>query len=219
MWRVEQERILTDLEAFLAQEAAEEMGFVPAFFEARFGPSPWTPPRPGSTVEPLELNLGDRTVRLTGFIDRIDLHPSGAARVIDYKSGGVYGEKDNLLRGGQSLQLPIYLLAADKMLADNGRPGQAQEAQYYYLTSKGRFRRVRFTREGLNDRRRDFDTILLTIAQNVEAGIFPQNPGRDGGNCQWCAYQPVCGHGRVRLIERKVGDPATSALRAMWEIE
>lgn len=218
MWRVEQERIVTDLEAFLALEVAESEGFVPTFFEARFGPTPWGTPPAESSPQPLEVDAKGHPLQLTGYIDRIDVHPSGTARVTDYKSGAIYGEKDNLFRGGQSLQLPIYILASDQMLKANGIRAKTSEAQYYYVTSKGRFRRIHFARQALTARGEEFATILHTMAKGISAGLFPQNP--DGGkNCERCPFQRVCGHGRARLVERKITDMQISALRAMWEIE
>lgn len=218
MWKVEQQRILTDLQAWFSIEVSEGEGFVPAFFEARFGPSLWGAPAPGSSSAPLDLDAGGRRLRLTGFVDRIDLHPAGRARVIDYKSGAVYNERPNLFRGGQSLQLPIYILAADQMLRDNGHPHTAEEAQYFYVTSKGRFQRIAFTRQALQERRAEFQRILQTMAEGMATGVFPQNP--DGGeNCRWCDFTAVCGHGRSSLVERKIDDPTIRALRSMWEVE
>jgi ATP-dependent helicase/DNAse subunit B len=220
MWRVEQERILTDLEGFLTQELDDATGFVPTFFEARFGPTPpWAKPPRGSTPYPLELDLNGRTLRFTGFIDRIDVHPSGAARVIDYKSGGIYGVKDNRFQGGKHLQLPIYIHAADAILKSHGIPATTTDGQYYYVTGKGGFKRILFTREALEARVEEFNTILRTMADGIAGGIFPQHPGEKGENCEWCPFQPVCGHGRVRLIERKREDPAAARLAQMWEIE
>jgi ATP-dependent helicase/DNAse subunit B len=217
MWKVEQEHILTDLQGWLSIEVGEAEGFVPAFFEARFGPSRWGVSTPGSTGKPLELTPGTHPIRLTGFVDRIDLHPGGRARIIDYKSGAVYNMRPNLFRGGENLQLPIYLLAADQMLRDNGRSHGAEEAQYFYVTSKGRFRRIGFTRAALDQRRTEFDTILRTMTEGIASGIFPQNPSPE--NCRYCDYVAVCGHGRTALVERKAGDPAVEALQAMWEIK
>jgi hypothetical protein len=219
MWTVEQEHILTDLQAWLSREVEDAGGFVPAFFEARFGPSRYGAPTPGSSAVPLELTVGGRPLRLTGFVDRIDLHPAGRAHVIDYKSGGIYNVKPNLFRGGQSLQLPIYILAADQMLREGGRSHRTEEAQYFYVTSKGRFQRIGFTRAALDERRTEFLMILGTMTDGIASGIFPQNPGRGGENCRYCDYVAVCGHGRSALVERKAGDPATESLRAMWEIE
>jgi RecB family exonuclease len=219
MWEVEKTRMLTDLEGALANELAGDQGYAPRYFEARFGPSPpWVQVSPGSSPEPLELPVEGRALRFAGKIDRIDIGPQGA-RVIDYKTGRVYEERDNKFRGAQSLQLPLYLLAADSMLEHHGLPVRAQEALYYYATGKGRYQRVYFTRAALDARSSEFTTILNTIAAGIEQGVFPQHPGGDGDNCTWCEFKRVCGHGRVRLVDRKAHDPQLAALRSMWEIE
>ncbi|HEY3248128.1 MAG TPA: PD-(D/E)XK nuclease family protein [bacterium] len=219
MWVVEQGRILTDLEAFLAGELAEREGFVPEYFEARFGPVPeWARLKPGSITEPLVLDIDGKVMKVGGYIDRIDVHPGGQARVIDYKSGRNYGEKDNLFRGGKSLQLPLYMLAADAILKKHGLGATAGESQYYYITARGGFKRVVFTRDQFTVRDAEFKTILATAAQGIESGLFPQNP--DGGdNCTFCEFTSVCGHARVALVDRKIEDPAIAPLVEMWEIE
>lgn len=220
MWTVEKHRIHTDVEAFLTHELADREGYVPRFFEARFGPSAaWSTPPAGSTAEPLELEVSEHPLRFTGYVDRIDLHPDGHARVIDYKTGHIYGEKENEFRGGQGLQLPLYILATDRMLADNGVGVQAAEAMYYYITAKGGFRKIKFTRDALLDRMGDFSQILRTMVDGIALGVFPQNPGPGNKNCTYCPFIPVCGHARGRLAERKRSDPEIENLRAMWEIE
>lgn len=218
MWEVEQARILTDLEGFLTAELADEFGYVPAYFEARFGPVRWGAPPPGSSPEPVKVRAGRRVLRFTGYIDRIDVHRTAGARVLDYKTGGVFGVKEDAFSGGLNLQLPLYLLAADQLLAHYGVPGQAREAQYYYVTGRGGFRRVRFTREALDGRQGEFNMILETMADGIAAGLFPQAPGETGGNCGFCDFTWVCGSARVGLAERKVDDPAIKRLRDMWEI-
>lgn len=220
MWEVEKARILTDLEGVLANELANDRGYVPQYFEPRFGPAPsWVKVPPGSTSQPLELTVGGRSLRFVGKIDRIDIGPRQAARVIDYKTGGVYGEKDNRFRGAQSLQLPLYLLAADEMLKHQGIPARAKEALYYYATGRGGYRRIRFDRAALDARFAEFEAILKTIAAGIADGMFPQHPGKGGDNCTWCEFQRVCGQGRVRLAERKADDQRLASLRSMWEIE
>ena len=220
MWEVEKARILTDLEGVLSFELAEPPGFVPAYFEARFGPTPaWVTPPPGSMPHPLELPVDGRPMRFTGYIDRIDLDQRGGARVIDYKTGMIYGEKSDQFRGGQSLQLPLYIRAADAMLAHHGIAARTSQAFYYYATGKGGYKRVGFSRQTLETRSGEFTVILKTIADGIAAGVFPQRPGKNGDHCTYCSFQPVCGHGRVRLVERKQRDPAIAVLSAMWEIE
>ncbi|HLW61180.1 MAG TPA: PD-(D/E)XK nuclease family protein [bacterium] len=220
MWDVEQARILTDLEGFVGFECTDETGYVPAYFEARFGPTPsWATAPPGSMPHPLELPTDGGTLRLTGYVDRIDVSPAGSARVIDYKTGAAYEEKDNRFRGGQSLQLPIYLQAADAMLAHNGVAARTTEALYYYATAKGGFKQVRFTRKAFDRRSAEFATMLKTMSDGIAEGTFPQHPGKSGENCKWCSFQSACGHGRARLAERKRADPAIAAITRMWEIE
>jgi RecB family exonuclease len=94
----------------------------PAHFEVRFG----SPSReaaaqtdPLSTQRPFVLDLGKEQIRLTGQIDRIDLGQAGGVTVftvIDYKSGQAVQLKDQKIRSGEQLQLPLYLLAAQEML-------------------------------------------------------------------------------------------------------
>ncbi|MDQ7844556.1 MAG: PD-(D/E)XK nuclease family protein [Armatimonadota bacterium] len=220
MWQVEQRRILTDLETFLALELTDSSDFTPTLFEARFGPTPWGPPPPGSTPPPVEIPVGGRTLRLTGYIDRIDVDSRGGrARVIDYKTGRVHDlREDDRLEGGTALQLPLYIRAADVILGHRGIHARTVEAQYYHATGRGGFRRVRFTREALEGRAGDLTAILRTTVEGIAAGLFPQRPGKGGEHCRWCAFKPVCGQGRVTLAERKEGDPASLALRTMWEI-
>ena len=219
MWDVEKARILTDLEGVLALELTDDEGLIPRYFEARFGPTPaWAAAPPGSMPHPLEVKVGGRPLRFTGFIDRIDVG-AGSARVIDYKTGAVRTERPNKFRGAQSLQLPLYILAADAMLAHQGLAAQTRAAQYYYATGRGKYKHVPFTRVALDARCSEFLTILETISAGIGQGMFPQHPGKGGNNCKWCAFKPVCGQGRVALAERKEGDARLSALQAMWRIE
>jgi ATP-dependent helicase/DNAse subunit B len=220
MWEVDKARILTDLEGVLANELVDDQGYVPQYFEARFGPAgPCAPTPPGSSPDPLELPIGGQIRRFVGKIDRIDIGPQEAARVIDYKTGGVYGERDNRFRGAQSLQLPLYLLAADAMLKHQGIQARAREALYYYATAKGGYRRIHFDRAALDSRFSEFTAILRTVVDGIATGVFPQHPGKGGDNCTRCAFQRVCGQGRVKLADRKSLDDRLAALRSMWEVE
>lgn len=83
--------------------------FRPAHLEFKFGFS-------GRGAEALELYDPHReNLKLRGKIDRIDVDPSGkAAVVIDYKTGGTFKARD--LGFGTALQLPLYLLAVEKLL-------------------------------------------------------------------------------------------------------
>ncbi|HET6496806.1 MAG TPA: PD-(D/E)XK nuclease family protein, partial [Thermoleophilia bacterium] len=71
---------------------------------------------PASRGEPVAIQAGERTIRLHGVIDRIDLNDeTGTYCVLDYKSGSrVPSQKE--IESGVSLQLPIYMLAARDLL-------------------------------------------------------------------------------------------------------
>ena len=77
--------------------------------EARFGPRyPGEEAGTLSRDEPIEVDVGGRTLRLAGRIDRItwDAEPPTRFRVIDYETGKVRDEKPAQLQGGRMLQLP-----------------------------------------------------------------------------------------------------------------
>ena len=72
----------------------------------------------------LEIGEGERTIRLRGRIDRIDVAetPEGSRfRVIDYKSGSVPSSTD--VKHGEMLQLPLYAMAVERLLFQDGAAG------------------------------------------------------------------------------------------------
>jgi hypothetical protein len=57
------------------------------------------------------------------------------------------------------------------------------------------------------------------IADGIEGGAFPADPGEDGyrgpDNCRFCPYDRVCRTDRVRALRRKAHDPALAPWRAL----
>jgi superfamily I DNA/RNA helicase/RecB family exonuclease len=88
-------------------------GFRPAKFELAFG-------LPGAPAFALAAPAGPRgeAVELSGMIDRVDVDDRGRAVVVDYKYSSIarYSNLDEKLPEGLDLQLPIYALAAAKLL-------------------------------------------------------------------------------------------------------
>jgi len=120
--RPEAEGLVGLLPRFVALEAADADPAEPSFFEFSFGTAPDMGMRdPQSSAEPLLLSGDDpnHVVRLFGKIDRIDVAPDGRFMVLDYKTGRIPASLKEIQRG-TSLQLPIYLLAAEALLADAG---------------------------------------------------------------------------------------------------
>ena len=176
--------------------AAASAGWQPAKFEEEFHGIAVAPP-----------------VRLRGKIDRLDLSTDKSrARVLDYKTGKLpRGVRDDSLAGGEALQLPLYILAAQQIL-----PNVAVEsASYLYFTLRGGYRTITFTRGTLDNRRAELTGLLETASEMIRRGIFAQYATAEG--CRHCDFRPICGNGILKLYELKQDAPAMEAFRAIKE--
>lgn len=200
LWEAEKREILDDLVSFFSEEM-EETKFIPTYFEVRYGMEKLDQQESEiSTKEPVSLKLAGKTVCLKGRIDRIDISRDGKiARVIDYKSGKVFG-KENDFQGGKTLQLPFYLYAARQRLASLHKEIQVERAEYYYLKSQ---KRVGFDSQALEEKEGELREILKTIAAGIEDGIFIAVPDKQ---CDYCDFKLVCGGLSKILFNRKKGD-------------
>jgi len=199
--------LVRDLSLWLVEEVLENSPYVPSYFEARFGGRP----RPGddenlSSEEgvPFEAAGGVR-VRFSGRIDRIDLTADETrARVIDYKTGRPQPRAKKLLDAGRRLQLPVYLMAAARLL-DEARPGATVDsAQYLYLGRGGTARTV-LTRGEVEDAMDDLRKAVALIVRGIESGMFFHPPGDPG--CSYCDFADACGPAAAVLSKMKSGDP------------
>jgi ATP-dependent helicase/DNAse subunit B len=181
--------------AFLADEAATAVPFVPAHTEAAFGFD-------DSEKGPLQLAGGG----VHGQIDRIDLGPGDEALVQDYKSGGKVEGGAAMLEKRGKLQLQLYMLAARELWGHRlagglYRPlgGTGDRAP------KGLLRKeLAEELEGLDPRPKDhlddeaFEGVLTEAREKSEEIIASIHGGkvvRDplGGSCpDWCSFQPIC---------------------------
>jgi RecB family exonuclease len=154
-------------------------------------------------------------VRVQGRIDRIDWSDEGERfRVIDYKTGRRRPAAKDFLKGGTMLQLPIYLRAAAKLLDRDPRNG---EAQYFFVSSAGGFRRHRVAGDALMAAESDLRRILTTIADGVDAGYFAPSP--ESGKCRFCDYKDVCDAQIEHIMKPKATDPRAKAFIELAEIE
>jgi RecB family exonuclease len=219
LWEGERARLRAELRSAIEAETDDAGGWVPALFEVVFGDE--RPERPDETAGPLAYRLPDGvTLNLRGRIDRVDVSPDGRrARVLDYKTGKLRSPKtpDRLARG-RALQLPVYRLAVEALLAARGSPNPTvDEAQYYHVIGPDAGTRVRFTRAGWDARRADFDRALQTIVDGIRAGRFFQRPGACARGP--CAFDLACGAERGRWAEAKRADPAVLAHETLEAIE
>ncbi len=201
VWAIKREMVREELAAFLDRELrGGEKDWVPARFEQEFKDVP-------ITID------NRRALRLRGKIDRIDLSRDGKrARVFDYKTGKVPAKyKEDAFVGGQALQLPLYIHAAEQVLKDV----TVTAASYLFLTLRGGYRRIGFSRDALAQREPELAGILRTTSQMIRDGVFAQYATPEG--CRACEFRPICGNGILKLYERKEQDARMAGFRDMRE--
>jgi ATP-dependent helicase/nuclease subunit B len=174
--------------------------------EARFGRR-----HPGeqqgtlSREDPIEIQLADRTLLLSGRIDKIswDGEPASKFRVVDYKTGKVRDEKEAQLQGGRMLQLPLYVLAGAQLLDVDPSVG---EAAYVYPTRRGQFRTIAWSGAQLAERHEDVLRLLDAILDGIARGDFMVAPWEEKKACAYCDFNSICPSARSAYVKRKAGD-------------
>ena len=196
VWEIKKQIIVEELETFVERDGAASQGWQPAEFEKEFRGIAVAPP-----------------VRLRGKIDRIDLSSDGMrTRVLDYKTGRQpRSAHDDSLAGGEALQLPLYILAAQQLLPSV----TVESASYLYFTLRGGYRTVSFTREALDAHRADLTHVLDIAASMIRTGVFAQYATVEG--CRHCDFRPICGNGILKLYALKQDDAHMDAFRAVKE--
>jgi ATP-dependent helicase/DNAse subunit B len=186
--------LLADLQGFLHDEAASEVGFVPRRLEVAFGSDRAAPELQRG------LPLGD-DLWLSGKIDRIDIDPFSTRGIVqDYKSGRS-APSAKKIQDEVRLQIPLYVLALRDLVGVEPLGG-------VYRALAGR----RETRGMLRDSARDdlpgfapkdyldeetfwgyVENARRAAAENalrIRAGDVDHDP-KDG--CpSWCDLWPIC---------------------------
>ena len=188
-WELEKRLVREAIRLFLDEERLETEGYIPAEFERSFGR------REGR--DDVAYERGALRVRFHGWIDRIDTASGGRFRVIDYKTGKLAG-RDQDLAGGTSLQLPIYLLAAARLL---DLPVERGEAMLRHVGVSPDRRPVRFLGRKWGESEEEFANILEVSTAGIEKGLFFA-PASDE-QCRNCGVSIACSSGMQRLFERK----------------
>ena len=211
MWEADRVELIEDCVRWLEHERADEItrALPLVAVEARFGRQ-MTGEKPGSLsqTEPIEIDLPSGELRLVGRIDRVNWDAERSRfRVVDYKTGGKYAEKSGELLGGRMLQLPLYVLAAAKLL---GIDPVAGAAAYAYPTRKGEFKVVDWKPEDVAERQGDVVALLDAIMTSARQGDFIIAPSE--GACDWCPFKDICPGSRGGYADRKEGDERLARL-------
>lgn len=134
---------------------------------------------PHAREEYVETLLESRLL-LRGFVDRIDVAPDGAIRVVDYKTGrapGVGFESHALF------QMKFYALVLWRT-----RGVVPAMLQLVYL-GDGQVVRYEPDEQDLRGVERKLEALWQAIAAAHMSGDWRPNPGR---LCGWCAHQTLC---------------------------
>jgi ATP-dependent helicase/DNAse subunit B len=208
LWQKERARFHQGMLAWLTREAQQSSRSTPLHFEVSFGPSRDRAPGEPHSDEPLVIDLGDgRALRVSGKIDRIDRKPDGTLVLRDYKTGKAPRDDGGLFRGGRQLQIPFYLLAAEKLL-----PGSVVTEAFLDYVDGGR----QVSLDPVALKGEGFRALLRGLVDAIATGTFVQEPTA----CEWCDFKAVCGP--RPLIDRrrrfKVNDPRVQRVLRLRDV-
>jgi putative RecB family exonuclease len=136
-------------------------------------------------LEPAERELYvetllDSRLLLRGFVDRLDVAPDGAIRVVDYKTGRSPGE---MFEAKALFQMKFYALVIWRT-----RGVIPAMLQLVYLGNGEMLRYVPDEADLLATERK-VEAIWRAIVRAQEAGDWRPNRSR---LCDWCSFQSIC---------------------------
>ncbi|TMV45822.1 PD-(D/E)XK nuclease family protein [Paenibacillus mesophilus] len=167
--------------------------------------------------KPMEVRLGEElSLRLKGFVDRIDETAPHEYRIIDYKTGSSSKYRDNaFFAGGTQLQHALYAAAAEQWLRLTGIDAEARvtESAYIFPTMKGAGREV----VRVQNKRQEPAQVVRSLLASMERGLFV--PTGDASRCRRCDYNVVCGAQAERMAVKRNAPANSDALRHLLEVE
>lgn len=213
LWEIERELLLGTgereglLTRFVEDDVSDGGGFAPVHLEWRFG---WAANRPGPEgteggAAALELETGRGVLRVRGVIDRVECTADRALwAVVDYKSGrGEISRADAL--AGLHLQIPLYALAVDRLLASPrgsvaagsirriARLDEMESKFLFALEGCGAVAaRRRQTAEEIAELIQSAAAHAASAAQHAAEGDFAWTTRPRREVCERCDWQRVC---------------------------
>lgn len=137
---------------------------------------------PESCEQRVEVELSDGTL-LRGFVDRIDVAPTGELRVVDYKTGRAPAEARTLAEAKAMFQMKFYAVA---LLRSRGvLPARLR---LLYLAD-GQVLDYTPDLEELARFEKTLMAIWRAIRSAAATGDFRPSPSR---MCDWCAHHEHC---------------------------
>ena len=136
-------------------------------------------------LEPAHREMSVQTVldsglTLRGYIDRLDVAPTGEVRVVDYKTGTAPREE---YEARALFQMKFYALVVWRTTGTVPR-----QLQLIYL-GNGEIMRCAPDEADLLATERKINALWQAIERARSAGDWRPRPSR---LCSWCAHQPIC---------------------------
>lgn len=186
---------------YLLQEREIRMNNNPSFFEVKFGKlSTKQKDSILSTDNPIEI----AGIKLRGKIDRIDFDKNlKVFTIIDYKTGKVEIKEDDIT-DGYSNQLPVYLIAANKLLSDKvDNEIKPYNFMYYRLVySEKDFGLVTFpNKQDIDNSIKSSEDIMEIAKQNIRKLVCDITEGKFNliskpefynKVCSYCEFKAIC---------------------------
>lgn len=127
----------------------------------------------------IEVELDDG-IRLRGFVDRLDIAPTGHVRIVDYKTGSAppdFAEEKALF------QLKFYALVWWR------RRGVIPTLLQLLYLGDGQVLRYSPDESDLLATERKIRALWAAIDRALRSGLFPPRPSRC---CDWCTFKALC---------------------------
>ncbi|GHH71146.1 recombinase RecB [Streptosporangium violaceochromogenes] len=158
-------------------------------------------------LEPAERELYveavlDNGLMLRGYIDRVDVAPTGEVRVVDYKTGSAPGAA---FEARALFQMKFYALALWRL-----RGSVPRLLQLMYLGGEGEVLRYTPDEADLRATERKVRALWSAIERALETGEWHPRPSR---LCGWCNHRSLCpefGGTPPPLPARQPGDTVRS---------
>jgi putative RecB family exonuclease len=137
-------------------------------------------------LQPAERELLVQTtlesgLKLRGYVDRVDVAPTGEVRVVDYKTGRAPSRD---FEGKAMFQMKFYALVIWRE-----RGVLPKRLQLMYLGGGGQIVTYDPDEADLLAVERKLQALWLAIQRALETGDWPASPNR---LCDWCAHKSLC---------------------------
>ena len=184
------------------KELFMKRGFVPAYFELKFG----GPKRKGLGYLKIKDPGGD--ILIEGQIDRVDVEKNkGQALVIDYKRSKREFNVRAKLKKGLEFQLPIYLLAVRQLLGLEVVGAELRILRGAFK-QEGLYRESAASLLGLHPHMKVYDDLEFEGIFSRTEALVRQNLERlrrsdisvRSRSCEFCSFSSVCRFEPWRLV-------------------